>query len=279
MSRRFLSLGLGVQSTAIYFMASMGQLPRMEAAIFADLGKEKKGTIDYLEYVQEWQQNNNGIPITVIRTKNLYEDLLNYTNSTGQRFSSIPAYTRNDDGSIGMLRRQCTNEYKIAQVDRAIRNHLGVKTLLGQDIEVWKGISLDEIDRTSIPQELWKTHVYPYCGIAVKNSGHDWLTDFPRMRRSDIVQWYIEMGLPIPPKSACVFCPYQSEAAWYQMKTDTPENFEAACKVDEAIRNSSKKGNKQPIFLHESLTPLRDHIFTPGAPDLWHGECSGGCHT
>ncbi len=85
-------------------------------------------------------------------------------------------------------------------------------------------------------------------------------------------------NFPIPPKSSCVFCPYQSEASWHELKTKFPNDFKAAVKVDEAIRNSSKKGITQPVFLHESLKPLAEIEFKAGAPDLWSGECSGNCH-
>lgn len=57
------------------------------------------------------------------------------------------------------------------------------------------------------------------------------------MRRSDIVQWYKERKLPVPEKSACVFCPYHSDAAWARMKDKWPSDFAAAVRVDEAIRN------------------------------------------
>jgi hypothetical protein len=36
-----LSLGMGVQSTAIYLMSSLGELPRLDFAVFADTGREK----------------------------------------------------------------------------------------------------------------------------------------------------------------------------------------------------------------------------------------------
>lgn len=159
MIHKFISLGLGVQSTALYFMSSMEELPRVEMAIFVDLGREKKKTYDYLLWLLRWQIINNGIGITVIRRKNLYQDLLNNTNSTGQRFSPIPAFTKNPDGSQGMLRRQCTNEYKIEQVDAAIREELDVSNLRGYDIEVWKGISIDEWDRMSEREVKFKKGV------------------------------------------------------------------------------------------------------------------------
>ncbi len=68
---KIISLGLGVQSTALYYMSSMGELPRADHAIFVDTGKEKKGTIAYLKYLAAWQREHRGIGITVVRKKNL----------------------------------------------------------------------------------------------------------------------------------------------------------------------------------------------------------------
>lgn len=274
---KIISLGLGVQSTAMYYQSSTGDLPRCDYAIFVDTGREKKKTIQYLKFLQKWKKENNGIEIIVVREKNLYKDLLNSENSTGQRFSSIPAFTKNPDGTTGMLRRQCTNEYKIEQVDRTIREILEVPALTGKKIEVWKGITLEEIERLSIPDRDWKIHVYPYCGYSV-NSKNTQKTDSFRKTRNDLVNWYASVGLPVPPKSSCVFCPYQSDAAWYAMKVNEPSDFRAAVKVDQAIRNSTKKGIDNQAFLHESCMPLDEIVFKPGLPDLWHGECSGHCH-
>lgn len=278
MNMKILSLGLGVQSTALYYMSSMGELPSVDYAIFVDTGREKKKTIQYLKFLQQWKIENNGIPIIVIRRKNLYKDLLNSENSTGQRFSSIPAFTKNEDGSTGMLRRQCTNEYKIEQVDKVIREILDLKNLLGQHIEVWKGISLEEIERLSIPESHWKIHVYPLCGYEVTKSGSNKIDCGIKRTRNDIINWYLYHNLPIPPKSSCVFCPYQSDAAWYDMKINEPSDFKAAVRVDKAIRNSTKKGIISQAFLHDSCMPLDQIVFKQGLPDLWHGECSGACH-
>lgn len=274
---KIISLGLGVQSTAMYYMSCMGELSRCDYAIFVDTGKEKKKTIQYLKYLQQWQKLNNGIPIIVVRKKNLYKDLLNSENSRGQRFSSIPSFTKNEDGSTGMLRRQCTSEYKIEQVDATIREILSIPSLRGYKIEVWKGITLDELDRVSIPQEQWKIQVYPFCSLKSFHNTHEWM-GLPKLTRNDVINWYNKKGFPIPPKSSCVFCPYQSDAAWYDMKINEPSDFKAAIRIDKAIRNSTKKGILSQAFLHESCIPLGQIDFKPGLPDLWHGECSGACH-
>ena len=99
---KVISLGLGVQSTAMYFMSSIGDLPKADHAIFADPGAELPETYKILEMLQGWAKYNNGIPIHVAREKNLLQDILNQTNSTGQRWASIQAFTE----SGGMVRRQ-----------------------------------------------------------------------------------------------------------------------------------------------------------------------------
>lgn len=278
---KILSLGLGVQSTWLYLASSMGILPRLDAAIFADTGREKKKTLEYLDWLINWADQNNGIPLIIIRKKNLYADLLNKENSTGGRFSSIPAFTLNENGSTGMLRRQCTNEYKIEQVDKAIRDLLGLKRKqrVKETVEIWKGISIDEIERMTIPQEKWKVFVYPFCEYYVPGKGNAQKDDLNyRMTRNDILNEYNRYGLPVPPKSSCVFCPYQSDYAWYDLKVNEPEDFAAAIAVDEAIRNSTKKGILSPAYLHDSCKPLKEIDLSSHATDLWKGECSGTCH-
>lgn len=278
---KVISLGLGVQSTWLYIASSIGILPKVDAAIFADTGREKTKTLEYLNWLIGWADKNSSIPLIVIQKKNLYADLLNTENITGDRFSSIPAYTKNVDGSVGMLRRQCTNEYKIEQVDKAIRELLGLKPKMRIKgvVEIWKGISIDEIQRMTIPHEKWKTFVYPFCGYHVSNKAGaiKSLSEY-RMTRSSIINEYIKYNMPVPPKSSCVFCPYQSDRAWFDMKNNNPEDFTAAVKVDEAIRNSAKKGILSPAFLHDSCRPLKDIDFSGNDNDLWKGECSGTCH-
>lgn len=275
---RILSLGLGVQSTAIYYMASIGIFPKLDYAITSDPGKEKTKTYEYLQYLLNWQKENNGIPIIVRSDRNLYEDLLS-TKKDLTRFASIPAFTKGTDGKSGMLKRQCTGEYKIEVVDNTIRDLYGLRPKQRRPLtEVWKGITLDEMERMSIPRETWKVLVYPFCGYKVSlRKGANRIHEFDdlRMSRSDLIKWYAENNLPLPPKSACVFCPYQSEHSWEQMKLQEPEDFEAACKVDDAIRDSTKQGIERPVFLHESLKPLRELKFDLTKPDMFSGECTG----
>ncbi|MDQ6479826.1 hypothetical protein [Dyadobacter sp. LHD-138] len=277
--QKVISLGLGVQSTALYYMSSKGILPRADYAVFSDLGREGTKTYQYLKYLQAWQKANDGIEIVVRNERNLYTDLLNVNEDGQSRFSSIPAYTENGDGSEGMLRRQCTGEYKIQVVDNCIRDRYGLKSGDRRPLtEVWHGITMDEMGRMSIPMEAWKVNTYPFIGYAATSKLKGYKIDWAiRKTRGEVIQWYHENGLPVPPKSSCIFCPYQSDYSWHRMKTADPEDFADAVRVDKAIRNSTKKGGKQPVYLHRSMKPLDQINFNPTLEIDW-GDCSGNCH-
>jgi hypothetical protein len=105
-----LNLGAGVQSTALYLMFSVGEFDEMlDYAIFSDTQEEPQGVYNHLE----WLRSLGGPPILIDSAGKLGDDLVHGRNSTGQRFASIPAFTSATPGqSGGMLRRQCTAEYK-----------------------------------------------------------------------------------------------------------------------------------------------------------------------
>ena len=237
---KVISLGLGIQSTAVYLMSSLGYLERVDHAVFADPGAELSDTYKLLEYILEWQKLNNGIPIHVVK-KSLYDDLL---DDSGKRVASIPSFT----GNAGMLRRQCTKEYKIDPVMKKIRELHGLKPRQRMPMtQVWLGISLDEIQRCKTSMLPRVEYYYPLVE--------------ERMTRGDCMRFLEERGFNNVPKSACVFCPYHSDRNWKDLQYNHPEEFKKVIKVDEAIRDSSKKGLDEPIYLHRSCKPLKDIEF------------------
>lgn len=48
---RVLSLGAGVQSTAVLLMSATGELPKLDAAVFADTQWEPKAVYEHLEWL------------------------------------------------------------------------------------------------------------------------------------------------------------------------------------------------------------------------------------
>jgi hypothetical protein len=280
---KILSFGCGIQTVTMYFMSCLGVLPRLDYAIMGDTLDEKRKTYEYLEWLQKWQKENNGIPIIVNSKSKLSDDLRAGLNSTGQRFVSIPAYTKNADGSVGMIRRQCTSEYKIDPVNKAIRKIYGLpKGKWTPKTEVWIGITIDEASRMDAAYFNWQTKVYPFCGFKFGKKDSERVDYFPKpLTKTDCIRWLEEKGFPVPPKSACKYCPFQSDYSWGLMKKNEPEDFKEACDLDDDIRNGSKKGFVAPIYLHESCKPLREVNFGENQIDLFESdiskECKGYC--
>ena len=277
-SLKFISLGLGQQSTVLYLKSSLGELPEVDYAIFADTGSESKPTYQYLKWLLNWQKQHNGIPIIVTGKKpSLYTDLIKGTNSSGTRFASIPAFTKNPDGSKGILKRQCTEEYKIVEINKAIRKIYGLRKYQRTvQTEIWFGITIEELGRLKYPRYGWQIYFYPFCNLRmIKNRSEQ--QGFPVFRRTDCTSWLNHRGFPIPPKSACFFCPYQSNTRWLDMKKNRPQEWNRAVKLDQQIRDSSKKGVKQPIYLHKDCVPLSEANLNEDQLSLFPEECDGVC--
>ena len=236
---KVISLGMGVQSTAMYMMSSKNIIERADHAVFADPGAELPRTYKILEYLQDWASLNNGIPIHVTNERNLLQDIVKAQNSRGVRLASIPAFTE----SGGMIQRQCTGEYKIQPVIKKVRELHGLKPRQRMPkTEMWLGITLDEIQRMKESQLPRIDYVYP-------------LID-QRMTRGDCLKIFDRFQFPIPPKSSCVFCPYHSDKNWKEIKEKLPEEWEKCVQIDNTIRDATKKGLDDKLYLHRSLVPL-----------------------
>tara|TARA_R100000234_G_scaffold60073_1_gene36391 strand:- start:68 stop:847 length:780 start_codon:yes stop_codon:yes gene_type:complete len=236
---KIISLGLGVQSTAMYFLSSVNMIERADHAVFADPGAELPRTYEILEMLQDWAKYNNGIPIHVTNERNLLQDIMKAQNSRGVRWASIPAFTE----SGGMIMRQCTGEYKIQPVIKKVRELHGLKPRQRMPkTEMWLGITLDEIQRMKISQLPRIDYIYPLIE--------------QRMSRSDCMKTFKRFNFPIPPKSSCVFCPYHSDKNWKEIKEKLPEEWEKCVEIDNTIRDATKKGINDKLYLHRSLTSL-----------------------
>lgn len=271
---RVLSLGAGVQSSTVLLMSLRGELDRLDAAVFADTGWEPPAVYQHLEWL-EAEAARAGVPVHRVSAGNIRVDTTSPTASPrgrrgdGERNTSIPFFVLSGGGHVGMLRRQCTNEYKIAPIETFIRRNLlriprGSRAPSGA-VEQWFGISGDEVRRARISKERWKTHRYPLIF-------EKWMT------RSDCLRWLSLNGYPDPPRSACIGCPYHSDAEWREIQAD-PNLWADVVEFDNTIRR--KGGVRGDLFLHRSCKPLEGVDFsTPeerGQRSLWESECEGYC--
>lgn len=162
-------------------------------------------------------------PVHIVSAGNIRDQLI--AAGRGNRWASIPAFAKtvtpagsevpileeDDDGelvevatrrtssqtvSIGMIRRQCTTDFKIVPIRRKIRELAGLTRKRSPSfpvVESWIGISTDEIIRAKPSFEGWQIKRFPLIE--------------QRMSRRDCLAWLRRYDYPDPPKSACIGCP------------------------------------------------------------------------
>lgn len=263
---RVLSLGAGVQSSTVALMIRHGEIEPVDFALFADTASEPQGVYKYLSWLEQH------LPFPVFRIsksegglrKNIIESI------NGGRFASVPFYTESNGERGGMLRRQCTKEFKIDPINQAIRKQLGIAKGQRAPREILAtsliGISTDEAHRMKPSRVYYIKHEWPLIEAS--------------MSRGQCVEWLTKHKYPIPPKSACTFCPYHSDAMWREMKNNDQESFADAVDIDNRIRGGVR-GTKQKLYLHRSMKPLSEIDFRNasdvGQTDMFGDECEGMC--
>lgn len=268
---RVLSLGAGAQSTTLALMADRGEygLPKPDVAIFADTGWEPAAVYEHLE----WLEKELSFPVVRTGSADIKENLINGVMPNGSNFIGIPAYTVGANGETGIMRRQCTTEYKLKPIHRKVREMLGLTPLQAIPknikVEMWIGISVDEIQRAKPSREEWIAKRFPLIDRGFHRAQlHGWFQEH-----------YPDRVLP---KSACIGCPYHSDAVWKDMKEHDPESFMEAVRVDIALRENPSITKLTPnaqAFLHQSRKPLAvvDFDDTNGYQDQMNEECDGIC--
>jgi hypothetical protein len=270
-----LNLGAGVQSTTVLLMSLRGELPKLDAAIFADTQWEPEAVYRHLEWLRA--ECAGRIPIYTVTAgslrKHAAEGIVRGHKGTA-RYVSLPLFVVTPDGQRGMIRRQCTKEYKITPVMRFIRETIcglskGRSPKRGT-VAQWFGISADEMGRMRDSRVQWSTHVYPLCGYPSPLLSR-------RYSRSDCLRWLHQHYPTVAvPRSSCIGCPFHSDSEWAAIAAD-PAAWADAVEVDEAIRNADGMGGQ--CFLHRSHRPLREKPFREPQPGLFDEECSGHCFT
>ena len=269
-SLRCLSLGAGVQSTTLALMAAKGEIgPMPDCAIFADTGWEPREVYAHLGLLEK------ALPFPVYRVTSkigtIRESIERQAGGAPGRFAAVPWWTVGEDGRPALGRRQCTKDFKLLPIAKKQRDLLGAiprQRLKPGTVEVWIGISTDEASRMKPPYNKWQVNVWPLIDA--------------NMSRADCERWLEAAGWSAP-KSACIGCPFHSDAGWRRIKDTDPEAWADAVAVDKMIRDGgASRGMRGQQFAHRSLKPL-DEVDLSTDIERGQGafnfinECEGMC--
>jgi len=261
MTLRVVSFGGGVQSTALLVLAAQERI-EFRSFLFANVGDhaENPDTLAYVEQVARPYADDHGIELAEIRwttragkVRDLYDDLL--------VANDIPIPVRFPSGAFG--HRNCTRAYKIVPVARELRRR---GATVDDPAVIALGISVDEIERAKpgIPaQQPWTTRTFPLLDLGLS--------------RRDCRKLIDTAGLPVPPKSACWFCPYSSTTQWRDRRQRTPELFESAVDLERTLSDRNYARTGLGAGLASGLLTLDqavdDQLALPGMDECDSGWC------
>jgi 3'-phosphoadenosine 5'-phosphosulfate sulfotransferase (PAPS reductase)/FAD synthetase len=258
-----ISYGGGVQSTALLVLAAGGEIP-MRTALFANVGddSEHPATLRYVREVAQPWAASKGVDVVELhrqRRNGETETLFGRLAREGSR--SLPIPVRMSNGAPGT--RSCTMDFKIDVLAKWQKSHGASED---NPATVAVGISWDERQRCSRRREEdHENIVYPLCAR--------------QLTREDCKRIIERAGLPVPPKSACWFCPFHTPAFWARMRRDEPDLFSRACDLEDLLNVRRATLGKDSVWLTRFARPLRDAI-PIGQPEfLWEEQDGGGCQS
>jgi len=271
-SLRTFSYGGGWQSTAALVLAAQDRLD-YRVFVFANVGDDSEypGTLSYFHQVAVPFANAHGLELHEVRRARRdgnAETLYGRLTRPGSRSLPIPVRMP-DTGAPGT--RSCTADFKI-RVVAAWQRALGATS--ADPAVTALGITLDEIGRartdSGIPHQVL---AYPLLDLGLRRA------DCPAIIRG--------AELPMPPKSACWFCPLKRPTEWARMQREEPELFARACDLEALLITRRRELGRDPVYMTRFGRPLGE-VFAhqqgvlfdhdPGGPDLDTCE-SGYCMT
>lgn len=254
-----------MQTTAMLVLAAQGRIPH-RLFLFANVGDraENPDTLAYHRDVSVPFAARHGIELRELRwvdrtgkVRDLYDDLIEQ-----ERSITIPMRDRG-----GFMRRKCTDLYKITVIARELKR-LGAT--VDDPAECAIGISTDEIERAKpgVPrQQPWTRKTYPLLDLGIdKRTCRDIIT--------------IDADLPMPPKSACSFCPFLDLKGWRAQRRNHPELFARNVALDATMRaRHVELRNGDPGGLASPTLPL-DHAVDDQGVLFGDDDCDTGyCFT
>jgi hypothetical protein len=261
-SIRAFSFGCGVQSVAALVLAARGDID-YPLFLFANVGSDSEnlGTLRYLTRFAIPFAADHGIELVELHKLRRNGQRVTLLERIRESGSSVPIPMRMSNGAPG--NRQCTGDFKIAVVAKELKRRGASRS---DPAVVGLGISLDEYQRArSDSRVAHEVLEYPLLDL--------------RLTRSDCVALIGQAGLPVPPKSACWFCPFQSPASFQRMRHDDLPLYTEVVSLERMMIDRRARLGKDAVFMTRFGRPLDQVTSDQMTLDLadWDGECDGVC--
>lgn len=221
---RIVSYGGGVNSTAMVVeLVRRGEMP--SAVVFSDTGGEKPETYAYLKTLDAWLLAHGAPALVTVKKGGLQETLEEHCLRTG----TLP--------SLAYGFHRCASKFKVEPMDRWRNNFPPAAEAKARGEKVEKCVGFDagedhRAERAKARNDTAERLRFPLI---------EW-----DMGRRECVAAIEAAGLPIPPKSACFFCPATKASQVLWLAKEHPDLFERAVAIE---RNGDIKEGSGPVGL------------------------------
>ena len=262
MSLRAVSYGGGVQSTALLVLAATGEID-FPLFLFSNVGddSERPATIEYVRTVAQPYAQQHGVELVELQKTMRDGRTMTLMQLLEQEATSVPIPMYLQSGAPG--NRKCTGRFKIDVIAKELRHRGATKH---NPATVALGISLDEFHRARTSNGIdSQILTYPLIDL--------------RLDRTACVTVIERAGLPVPPKSSCFFCPFNSKRAWLQLLREQPELFERSVRLEQMLNDRRREMGKDEMYLTDTLRPLDQAITENGQLEMFGdpGDERSGC--
>lgn len=253
---KILSYGAGLDSfTMLVDAIDRGDLPHY--AVFADTGHpggrdgEWPGTYEHIQQVVLPLCKANGIEFVWI-TPEMYS--IRGSNSLIEHFEK-------NRMMLGVMSRMCTIWAKVERIQEWMFDTFPPP----QPIEIWIGFEANEEQRAEYDPNNGKT-----CGGGKggKKNKERLTNRYPlierklcRCRCEILVR---EKGFPVPRKSACIYCPFNTKDDWRLVQETHPVVFARAAGLEQNFKGT--EAGRFIKFSGDDNIPLADYVeksYTP----------------
>lgn len=234
--------------------------------IFANVGDDSENP-DTLAYIRDYARpfaEQNGIQYIELQPK---KRTLRQHVMQSKRSVPLPIVLqpKKKGASPAHGNRSCTTDYKIKPLDRYVR-----KDLKFEAYTVGIGFSTDEWHRATNAKNtmLWRTPEYPLLTLRLSATDCQKIIEF--------------VGLPIPPKSACFFCPFQKRERWQELHDQQPWLYADAVAMEQYTHANQAACGKPLAYFSKTMIPLAELVVTQQTTmdvALYETCDSGGCMT
>ena len=219
--RRVLSFGGGVNTIALMVLLIREREP-LDEVVFADTGGETPETYSAVKSAEAFFAEH-GIPFRTVGLRMKGGDLY----ATAERRRVIPS----------VKWRWCTRDFKVRPI------HAYYKSL-GVPVEQYIGIAYDEVHRMKDSRVEFVTNLYPLIDRKITRAG--------------CIEIIEEAGLPVPAKSGCYFCPFNSMGRWSWLLDTNPDLFERAVQLEEGSKHFPRQRLTDQVYRNREAITLGD---------------------